>query len=139
DPRAQRADAPAGAERARRRTHAVALPHRADARVRRRHQRGAARHHRLHGLRPAAQVGRDGARMDFDFSPEQQELKNAVRQLAARECVPERLLAWESEPTGADEATRRRIAELGWLGVGVPETAGGTGGSLVDLACLLEE
>ncbi|HEY8514204.1 MAG TPA: acyl-CoA dehydrogenase family protein [Candidatus Binatia bacterium] len=77
--------------------------------------------------------------MDFDFSPEQQELKNAVRQLAARECVPERLLAWESEPTGVDEATRRRIAELGWLGVGVPETAGGTGGSLVDLACLLEE
>jgi alkylation response protein AidB-like acyl-CoA dehydrogenase len=77
--------------------------------------------------------------MDFMPSPEQQELKNAVRQLAARECVPERLLAWENEEGGVDEATRRRIAELGWLGVGVPEAAGGTGGTLVDLACLLEE
>ncbi|MEW6269427.1 MAG: acyl-CoA dehydrogenase family protein [Thermodesulfobacteriota bacterium] len=77
--------------------------------------------------------------MDFEFSPEQQELRAAVRQLAARQCVPERLLAWESEPAGVDEATRRQIADLGWLAVGVPEAAGGTGGSLVDLACLVGE
>jgi len=77
--------------------------------------------------------------MNFDPTPEQQELKNAVRDLASRECTPERLLAWESDPTGIDEATRRTVADLGWLGVGAPEAAGGTGGSLIDLACLVEE
>lgn len=77
--------------------------------------------------------------MDFSPTPEQQELKNAVRQLAARECTPERLLAWEADAAGVDEATRRTVASLGWLGVGAPESAGGSGGTLVDLACLLEE
>lgn len=77
--------------------------------------------------------------MDFTPTPEQQELKNAVRELATRECTPERLLAWEHEPAGIDDGTWRAIAELGWLGVGAPESAGGTGGGLVDLACLVEE
>ena len=58
--------------------------------------------------------------MDFTPTPEQQELKNAVRDLATRECTPERLLAWESEPAGIDDGTWRAIAELGWLGVGAP-------------------
>jgi acyl-CoA dehydrogenase len=77
--------------------------------------------------------------MNFEPTPEQQELKDAVRELARRECTPERLLAWENEPAGVDDATRRAIAELGWLGVGAPEDAGGTGGDLLDLACLAEE
>jgi alkylation response protein AidB-like acyl-CoA dehydrogenase len=77
--------------------------------------------------------------MDFTPTPEQQELKNAVRDFASRECTPERLLAWERDPAGVDDGTRRTIAELGWLGVGAPESAGGTGGTLVDLAFLVEE
>jgi alkylation response protein AidB-like acyl-CoA dehydrogenase len=77
--------------------------------------------------------------MNFLPTPEQQELKNAVRQLVTRECTPDRLLAWESDPAGVDESTRRAVADLGWIGVGVPEEAGGTGGSLVDLAFLIEE
>ena len=77
--------------------------------------------------------------MNFDPTPEQQELMNAVRELASSECTPERLLAWESDAAGVDDTTRRAIAGLGWLGVGAPEAAGGTGGDLLDLACLLEE
>ncbi len=77
--------------------------------------------------------------MDFSPTPEQQELKNAVRQLATRECTPERLLAWEADAAGVDEATRRTVVSLGWLGVGAPERAGGSGGTLVDVAFLLEE
>ena len=77
--------------------------------------------------------------MDFTPTPEQQELKNAVRDFATRECTPERLLAWEGEAPGIDDATRRAIVGLGWLGVGAPEAVGGTGGSLIDLACLVEE
>ena len=77
--------------------------------------------------------------MNFLPTPEQQELKNAVRQFVTAECTPERLLAWESDPSGVDETTRRAVADLGWIGVGVPEEAGGTGGTLVDLAFLVEE
>src|SRR5205823_10249988 len=33
----------------------------------------------------------------------------------------------------------RRIAELGWVGVSIPEQYGGGGGSAVDLCLLLEE
>lgn len=77
--------------------------------------------------------------MNFDPTPEQQELKSAVRDFASRECTPERLLVWESDAVGIDEATRRVVADLGWLGVGAPEAVGGTGGGLIDLACLLEE
>ena len=77
--------------------------------------------------------------MDFTPTPEQQELKNAVREFATRECTPERLLVWENEASGIDDRTRRAIAALGWLGVGAPESAGGTGGGLVDVACLVEE
>jgi len=70
---------------------------------------------------------------------EQQELKSAVRELCAREVTVERLLAWEQDPLGSDARLARAVAELGWLGLAVPAAAGGSGGSLVDAACLIEE
>jgi len=70
---------------------------------------------------------------------EQSELKAAVRRFCAEQVTPERLAAWESEERGIDEATWRAVAALGWLGLGVPADAGGSGASLVDVACLLEE
>ena len=59
DPRPERPAASRGAARAAARPHAVAVSHRADARLRRRHQRGAAQHHRHARLRPAAEVRSD--------------------------------------------------------------------------------
>jgi 3-oxocholest-4-en-26-oyl-CoA dehydrogenase beta subunit len=70
---------------------------------------------------------------------EQAELKTAVRDFVQREITPERLLAWESDPLGAPPEMRRSLAELGWLGLGVPGEAGGSGAPFVDVACLLEE
>lgn len=70
---------------------------------------------------------------------EQNELKNAARDLLAREITTERLLAWESDPRGVSPDLERQIAELGWLGLGVPAGAGGSGAPLVDVACLVEE
>lgn len=70
---------------------------------------------------------------------EQSELKRAVAEVLASEVTPERLLAWERDPTGADEGIWRHAAELGWLGLGLPAAVGGGGASLVDVACLVEE
>jgi alkylation response protein AidB-like acyl-CoA dehydrogenase len=70
---------------------------------------------------------------------EQAELKAAARDFLAREVTPERLLAWESDAVGVSPEVRRAVAELGWIGIGAPAAAGGSGAPLVDVACLLEE
>jgi alkylation response protein AidB-like acyl-CoA dehydrogenase len=70
---------------------------------------------------------------------EQQEIKEAVRRFCAEQVTPERLAAWEREPTGVDAACWRAVSELGWLGLGVPVAAGGSGLGLVEVACVLEE
>jgi 3-oxocholest-4-en-26-oyl-CoA dehydrogenase beta subunit len=70
---------------------------------------------------------------------DQAELKAAVRDFLTREITPERLLAWENDPLGAPPEMRGSLAELGWLGLGVPSEAGGSDAPLVDVACLVEE
>lgn len=72
-------------------------------------------------------------------TPEQEELKQAIREFCAREVTQERLLAWESADGDATDGLRRAIAELGWLGLGLPASAGGSDASLVDVAVALQE
>ncbi len=77
---------------------------------------------------------------EFIFSPEQQQLRAAVRKFCADsidEAAVRRLM--ESE-TRFDRTVWRRLgSELGVLGMAVPESAGGAGGSLVDQAVAVEE
>jgi alkylation response protein AidB-like acyl-CoA dehydrogenase len=70
---------------------------------------------------------------------EQQELKDAVRRFCDAQVTPERLAIWEREPRGIDDATWGHIAGLGWLGLGLPASAGGSGLGIVEVACVLEE
>ena len=70
---------------------------------------------------------------------EQQELKDAVRRFCDEQITPERVAAWEKEPRGIDDASWRAIATLGWFGLGLPASAGGSGLGLVEVACVLEE
>ena len=58
---------------------------------------------------------------------EQQELMEAVERFCREQITPERLAAWEREPRGVDERSWRAMAELGWFGLGLPESAGGSG------------
>ncbi len=70
---------------------------------------------------------------------EQQEIKDAVRRFCDEQVTPARLAAWEQEPTGVDAACWGAVCELGWLGLGLPVAAGGSGLGLIEVACLLEE
>ena len=70
---------------------------------------------------------------------EQQELKDAVRRFCQEQMTQERLTAWEKQPGGIDAECWRAITALGWLGLGLPVSAGGSGLGLVEVACLLEE
>jgi alkylation response protein AidB-like acyl-CoA dehydrogenase len=77
--------------------------------------------------------------MDLAPTEEHAELIAAVRDYCRREVTPERLLQWEAKPGLVDAQLRPAIAALGWLGLGVPTSAGGSGASLLDVAFLLEE
>lgn len=70
---------------------------------------------------------------------EQQELKDAVRRFCDEQVTPERLAAWEKEASGVDAVCWRAVSELGWLGLGLPVAAGGSGLGLVEVACVIEE
>jgi alkylation response protein AidB-like acyl-CoA dehydrogenase len=77
--------------------------------------------------------------MQFSFSDEQLALRDAVRDLLAKECPPAAVrAAWTSE-TGRCPAAWNALSEMGVLGVTVPEVAGGLGLSEVDLVLVLEE
>jgi alkylation response protein AidB-like acyl-CoA dehydrogenase len=75
--------------------------------------------------------------LNFGFSEEEQLLADTAREFArkhfgssaARACLAG---GWDPAPTW------REMAELGWLGLLVPESHGGAGGSLVDAAILIE-
>lgn len=77
---------------------------------------------------------------EFVFTPEQQQLRTAVRKFSADnfgEAPARRLM--ESEPRYDPAVWRRLGEELGVLGLSVPEADGGVGGSLVDQAVAVEE
>lgn len=77
--------------------------------------------------------------MNFGLSESQQILKNNARKFFAAECpVAEVRRIMETEPAH-DGKLWRHMAEQGFLGVVIPEEAGGMGLGMVELAALAEE
>lgn len=77
--------------------------------------------------------------MDFQFSQEQEELRQMARSFLAEQSGPDAVRAAMLSPLGYDAETWRRISvELGWPSVHIPEAYGGLGLGHVDLAVLLE-
>ena len=75
--------------------------------------------------------------MDFDYTSEQQDLRDAVAKLGKRyghEYFVRKAKAGEHTDELWDEA-----AKLGYLGVNVPEEYGGGGGGIAELAIVCEE
>jgi isovaleryl-CoA dehydrogenase len=79
--------------------------------------------------------------MDFALTDEQRDFVAAIRDFCARECgTPEqreRLTNGHREHHNFD--LYRSMAELGWLGVTIPERYGGSGGSMLDACLFMEE
>jgi alkylation response protein AidB-like acyl-CoA dehydrogenase len=77
--------------------------------------------------------------MDFTFTAEQQDLRRAMRDVAADRCSPARLREVIATGNGYDDRLWRLLAgELGLIGIAVGEELGGTGGSFIDAAVVLE-
>ncbi|MBK5289168.1 MAG: acyl-CoA/acyl-ACP dehydrogenase [Acidimicrobiia bacterium] len=77
--------------------------------------------------------------MDFDLSPDQLALRDAAREFLDDQCPPRRIRAAHESASGWDAELWAAMVDLGWLGVALPESDGGLGFGLVELAVLMEE
>ena len=77
--------------------------------------------------------------MDLGLTEIQQMLKNSAREFLSQECPLTLVREMEEDERGYTDELWRQLAGLGWPGVAFPEQYGGTGGSFLDLAVLLEE
>ena len=77
--------------------------------------------------------------MDFSFSPDQQLLKNSARAFLDEHAKAAHVRALWDDPRGESETLWKEMAQLGWLGLALPEEAGGSALGLVETAILQEE
>ncbi|PIC98918.1 acyl-CoA dehydrogenase family protein [Sporosarcina sp. P29] len=75
--------------------------------------------------------------MDFTFTDEQNMLRKTARQFVDAEIMPY-IAKWDAEGS-FDKGIWRRLADLGFMGVCVPEKYGGSGMDYNSLAILCEE
>jgi alkylation response protein AidB-like acyl-CoA dehydrogenase len=77
--------------------------------------------------------------VDFALSEPQEMLRRTLREFMQREYPLTAVRAAETTERGYDLAIYHRLNDLGVLGLGLPEAAGGAGGDWVDLAVFYEE
>jgi alkylation response protein AidB-like acyl-CoA dehydrogenase len=77
--------------------------------------------------------------MDLELSETQQSLRTAVRSFLETECPWTVVRDLHDSDSGYSPEIWRKMAELGWIGLFVPEKYEGAGGSFMDLVVLLEE
>jgi len=77
--------------------------------------------------------------MDVQLSEEQNLLCESARDFLERECPMSLVRAQMEDPCGFPDLLWKRMAELGWIGLAVDESYGGSSLGGIDLALLLEE
>ncbi len=77
--------------------------------------------------------------MNFSFTEEQEELRRYTRQWLDSNCATETVRRLMETEHGYDPGHWTAIAEMGWLGMAIPEKWGGAGFSFLELFVLLEE
>ena len=75
--------------------------------------------------------------MNFDYTPEQVQLRKSVREFAEAEIAPH-VLEWDEEQIFPLHAVRK-AGELGFMGVIFPEQFGGAGLGYIEYAIIIEE
>jgi alkylation response protein AidB-like acyl-CoA dehydrogenase len=76
--------------------------------------------------------------MEFGLSEQQSLQRQALREMLQRVCPAEYARRCDDEKRPPREAFAA-LGEAGWLGLGIPETYGGQGGTTLDVAIMLEE
>jgi alkylation response protein AidB-like acyl-CoA dehydrogenase len=76
--------------------------------------------------------------VDFAFSEEQEMLRRSARDFLAKESSSKVVRKLMESPTAFDEALWKKVADMGWTALGIPEEYGGVG-TFLDLVVVLEE
>jgi isovaleryl-CoA dehydrogenase len=79
--------------------------------------------------------------MDFSLSDEQEDFVDAIRRFCDHECGTrdQRERLTDSYRKHHNFDIYKQMAELGWLGITIPEEYGGSGGSMLDACIFMEE
>lgn len=77
--------------------------------------------------------------MNLDFTEEQQMFRTAVRSFLATECPKKKVRELEESEKGHDPELWKKIADLEWIGLAIPEDYGGSGAEFTTLLVLFEE
>jgi alkylation response protein AidB-like acyl-CoA dehydrogenase len=77
--------------------------------------------------------------MDLSLNEHQRMLAQSVRSFVERRAPRSKIVALQRSELGYEPETWKTIAELGWLGLLLPEQYGGGGASLTDAAVLYQE
>ncbi len=79
--------------------------------------------------------------MDFKLTDEQRDFVASIRDFCGRECgtAEQREKLTDGYTELHNDGLYRKMAELGWLGLTIPEEHGGSGGSWVDACLFMEE
>ncbi len=78
--------------------------------------------------------------MNLDYSDEQKLLKDQARKFLSERCTSQRVrVVLDDADKSFDAELWKEMAELGWMGVAIPETYGGLGQSRVELCAIAEE
>ena len=77
--------------------------------------------------------------MDFDLSEEQRILKESAHDFLAKECPKRLIRELDKSDEGYSPELWQKMADLGWMGLMIPEEYDGIGGSFLDMVVLFEE
>jgi alkylation response protein AidB-like acyl-CoA dehydrogenase len=77
--------------------------------------------------------------MNFDFSDDQKQLRDQARKFLTEKCPPKAVRNVLDGKEPYDRALWKGLAEMGFLGVAIPEEYGGTGAGHLELCVIAEE
>ena len=77
--------------------------------------------------------------MNFDFSDDQKQLRDQARKFLAEKCSPKAVRVVLDGKAPYDKDLWKGLAEMGFLGVAIPEEFGGAGAGHLELCVIAEE
>src|SRR6266702_3746316 len=77
--------------------------------------------------------------MNFDFSDDQKQLRDQARKFLAEKCSPKAVRVVLDGTAPYDRELWKGLAEMGFLGVAIPEEFGGAGAGHLELCVIAEE
>jgi len=77
--------------------------------------------------------------MNFDFSDDQKQLRDQARKFLAEKCSPKAVRVVLDGKAPYDNELWKGLAEMGFLGVAIPEEFGGAGAGHLELCVIAEE